>query len=66
LLDGERIPLVPPDRWGDTRLELPEPLAGHRWHNVVTGEVLPARSRLAVGEVLQRFPVAVLASNGPR
>jgi len=66
LLDGERIPLVPRDRWGDTRLELPEPLAGHRWHNVVTGEVLPSRSRLAVGEVLQRFPVAVLASESPR
>jgi hypothetical protein len=32
----------------------------------VTGEDLPARSRIAVGEVLQRFPVAVLASKSPQ
>jgi hypothetical protein len=57
--------------WGKTALLLGPHLAGRSYHNVLTGEVLaPASARsqgtswgapgLLLGEVLARFPVALL------
>jgi len=52
--------------WGETALELPEALAGRRFVNEVTGEVVTAAGRrLAVGRVLSTCPVALLTSTGP-
>ncbi|ODR96183.1 hypothetical protein AUC69_15610 [Methyloceanibacter superfactus] len=62
LLSGESTPLVPTERWGDTVAMLPDHLAGQRWRDVVTGQVHAGQARLAVGEVLGRFPVALLAN----
>jgi (1->4)-alpha-D-glucan 1-alpha-D-glucosylmutase len=62
LLRGETTPLVPVQRWSDTAVKLPEPLAGRRWRNVVTSELLTANGSLRVGEALEHFPAALLAS----
>jgi (1->4)-alpha-D-glucan 1-alpha-D-glucosylmutase len=45
--------------WQDTEVLMPEgaPVA---WRNAVTGEALPAGQALYVGDVLLRFPVALL------
>ncbi len=58
--------------WGDTRIELPSPLAGQPWFNVLTGQVWRpaggagsgAPEALALDRLLEYFPVALLAS-GP-
>lgn len=62
LLSGESTPLVPLERWDDTEVKLPPHLSGQNWLDVITGEVQTAQGRLSVGEVLRRFPVAVLAN----
>ncbi len=65
LLGSESVPLVPAERWGDTTIKLPEALAGRRWRNAVTGEVLSAQTHIVVGGALARFPVALLVGEGP-
>ncbi len=66
LLGDRNILPLGPGVWGDTTLELPAKLAGKRWRNVFTGECQAAASRLALGQVLAHFPVALLASEtGP-
>jgi (1->4)-alpha-D-glucan 1-alpha-D-glucosylmutase len=56
--DEARLP-VAADAWGDTRIELPPQL--HReWVDVLGGANLAAGAALRVGDVLARFPVALL------
>jgi (1->4)-alpha-D-glucan 1-alpha-D-glucosylmutase len=62
LLGGQSTPLVPPDRWGGIVAELPQILAGRHFRNVLTAESFGAPRSLALAEVLQRFPVAVLTN----
>ncbi|MBI2277842.1 MAG: malto-oligosyltrehalose synthase [Dechloromonas sp.] len=58
--------------WGDTRIEMPSPLAVQPWFNVLTGQVWRpaagaesgAPEALALDHLLEYFPVALLAS-GP-
>ena len=64
LLEGQGTPFVPVERWRDTRVKLPQNLSGQSWLDVTTGETHAAQGSLSVGEVLRRFPVAVLASEG--
>jgi (1->4)-alpha-D-glucan 1-alpha-D-glucosylmutase len=46
--------------WGDTRLTLPDGMAGRTWRNVFTGETVQSRDgTLALAEVLATFPVAL-------
>ncbi len=47
--------------WGDTRLEFSPELASLPWFNVLSGETHAAADHLAVGELLNYFPVALLA-----
>jgi (1->4)-alpha-D-glucan 1-alpha-D-glucosylmutase len=61
---AEQAPLGP-EVWGTTRLLLPPQLAGRRYRDVFTGEVLePGSDRASpgplVGSVLGQFPVALL------
>ena len=63
-LEGQRTPCVPFERWRDTAVKLPPNLSGQNWLDVTTGETHAAQGSLSVGEVLRRFPVAVLASEG--
>lgn len=66
LLGEANVPLVPAERWGDTRLLPPDELAGLPLVDAVTGErvVLP-REGLPIAEILRQFPVALL-STAPR
>ncbi|MEW6325237.1 MAG: malto-oligosyltrehalose synthase, partial [Nitrospirota bacterium] len=50
--------------WGDTQLALPDD-APRGWRNAVTGERLPGGAALPVGEILARFPVALLSNVEP-
>jgi (1->4)-alpha-D-glucan 1-alpha-D-glucosylmutase len=43
--------------WGGAELELPP---AENWREIFTGRALPPRERIAVGELLAEFPVAVL------
>jgi maltooligosyltrehalose synthase len=58
--EADRLPLGS-DVWGETAVSLPDGAAGGRWRNVFTGDVMEAPGgRLAVGEALRDFPVALL------
>ncbi len=68
LADGAERPPLGPEVWGKTGLLLPPHLAGRSYRNVFTGEVLASGgdARAAgplLGEVLGRFPVALLGSS---
>ncbi len=61
LAGGTDRPPLGPEVWGDTRIMLPWADSGAAWRNCLTGERLaPAGAGIAVGEVLGRFPVALL------
>lgn len=66
LLAGAALPLVPAERWGDTRLAPPEDLAGVPLFDVVTGDklILP-REGMPVADILGRLPVALLSTVAP-
>jgi len=56
-----------PCRWGqtsgaDTAIELPENLAALEWDNALTGEHHPASPNLALSQLLNCFPVALLVA----
>lgn len=61
LLADAAQPHVPPQRWGDTRVVLPEALSGHVLERLFDGmTVTPTQAGLGVSEVLQQLPVALL------
>ncbi|MEO5329357.1 MAG: malto-oligosyltrehalose synthase [Magnetococcus sp. THC-1_WYH] len=62
LLENQGILPMGMKIWGETAVVLPEVLARTHWHNIFSGESLRAAGKLAVGEVLASFPVALLAS----
>ena len=76
LTGGVEKPPVGLDVWGKTAILLPPHLAGRAYHNVFSGEVLlPTNARppdtqntfwgapgLLLGDLLERFPVALLHS----
>ncbi|NIS72202.1 MAG: malto-oligosyltrehalose synthase [Proteobacteria bacterium] len=51
--------------WADTCIPLPES-APHGWKNVITDQTIDADDKLAIGDVLKRFPVALLMSQEKR
>ncbi len=53
-------PLLPGGFWDGTAIALPRQWAGRQLRNVLTGEALSGDDRLAVGDILARFPVALL------
>jgi (1->4)-alpha-D-glucan 1-alpha-D-glucosylmutase len=58
--DGQ--PPIGSAAWRDTRIELPEPLRGRAYRDVFTGAVLDADDTLALADVFERFPVAILVA----
>ncbi|XSG81351.1 MAG: malto-oligosyltrehalose synthase [Methyloligella sp. ZOD6] len=65
LLNGREIPMVPPERWEDTAISLPGDWADKTWRNLLTGETITAvEGKMRLGETLQSFPVALLATEG--
>jgi (1->4)-alpha-D-glucan 1-alpha-D-glucosylmutase len=47
--------------WGDTSIKLPRD-APALWHNAITDEILRAEGEISVGEVLAKFPAALLVA----
>jgi (1->4)-alpha-D-glucan 1-alpha-D-glucosylmutase len=62
LLDGQDKPLIPSSRWAGTAVQLPRPLAGQSLTDIVTGRGVKGE-RLELAELLEHFPVSVLASS---
>jgi (1->4)-alpha-D-glucan 1-alpha-D-glucosylmutase len=61
LLDGSDTIIIPPDRWADTRLKLPEGLASAKLRDIFTGTVLAEdRALIPVGKILGSLPIALL------
>jgi (1->4)-alpha-D-glucan 1-alpha-D-glucosylmutase len=55
-----RLPLKLGDRWGDTTIDLPD----GEWSNELTGETVGG-GLVKVGQLLERFPVALLSRERP-
>jgi (1->4)-alpha-D-glucan 1-alpha-D-glucosylmutase len=63
LLGDEAVPLIPSERWGDTRVRLPAPLASTELTSLFSSESLsPTDGCIGLSEVLAAFPVNVLCS----
>ena len=62
LLEGEKYPFVPPERWRDTEILLPPQLAGRGLRDVLTGAEFEHRQKVPVSEILNAFPVSLLAT----
>jgi (1->4)-alpha-D-glucan 1-alpha-D-glucosylmutase len=55
------IPLVPPQRWGDTAVQLPEGLEAGEWQSILSGAEGAVRGQsIAVADVLRGLPAEVL------
>jgi (1->4)-alpha-D-glucan 1-alpha-D-glucosylmutase len=69
LTNGKEVPPIGTRVWADTWLVLPREAANRRYRDVFTGEELIPREGdagpgLPLGEVLNRFPVALLERLG--
>jgi (1->4)-alpha-D-glucan 1-alpha-D-glucosylmutase len=62
LVEGEKQPLVPPERWHETEILLPPQLAGRGLRDVLTGAEFEARQKVPLREILNAFPVSLLAT----
>jgi len=61
LLGDSPAPQIPPDRWGDTRVLLPEALGGRPLERLFDGiTVTPRQAGVHATELLQQLPVALL------
>ncbi|MCG6981399.1 MAG: malto-oligosyltrehalose synthase [Deltaproteobacteria bacterium] len=61
LVDRGQLPLGN-EVWQDTRVLIPDS-APVKWSNTFTSEIIPGEHHIAVGQVLQHFPVALLVSD---
>jgi (1->4)-alpha-D-glucan 1-alpha-D-glucosylmutase len=61
LVEEGRLPLGS-EVWQDTRVAMPDS-APVKWTNTLTGEIIPGEKNIAVGQILQHFPVALLVSD---
>ncbi len=63
LLGDSQVPLVPADRWGDTRIRLPSPMHENQLTCALSSSsISPVDGCIAVSEVLAEFPVNLLCS----
>jgi len=61
LLADSHTPQIPAERWGDTRVRLPDALSGHALERLFDGKtVTPKQAALSATDVLQQLPVAIL------
>jgi (1->4)-alpha-D-glucan 1-alpha-D-glucosylmutase len=60
MLDGTDIPLVAPDRWGDTIIGLPAAIEAMRLRDIAFGGEMEAEAAIPAADALARFPVALL------
>ncbi|MCW5298929.1 malto-oligosyltrehalose synthase [Herbaspirillum lusitanum] len=58
-------PLIPPERWGDTAVQLPQGGPAGEWQSVLSGSEGAVREqRIVVADVLRTLPVDVLVLSG--
>jgi (1->4)-alpha-D-glucan 1-alpha-D-glucosylmutase len=62
LTGNSYAPPVGRNVWDDTVLEIPVELTGQAWFNLLSGERHAAQEQLAVGALLEYFPVALLTA----
>jgi (1->4)-alpha-D-glucan 1-alpha-D-glucosylmutase len=62
LLEREKAPFIPLERWRDTEILFPPQLAGRRMRDVLTGAEFEARQKAPLSEILNAFPVSLLAT----
>jgi malto-oligosyltrehalose synthase len=61
LLEGNDSIVIPPDRWTDTRLNLPASVTGASLRDVLTGAVITGENAtVPVQSILGSFPIAML------
>ena len=61
LLGDSQTPHVPAERWGDTRVQMPDALSGHALERLFDGmTVTPKQAGLSATEILQHLPLALL------
>jgi len=54
-------PLIPPQQWGDTAVQLPEDMSAGEWQSVLSGaEGAVREQRIVAADVLRALPVDVL------
>ncbi|MDQ2637567.1 MAG: malto-oligosyltrehalose synthase, partial [Actinomycetota bacterium] len=53
------------DVWADAVLHLPEDLPSTRWRDVLTGATFDSTAVFRLGDILSRFPVALLIATQP-
>jgi len=60
LLHERDTPFVPPQRWGETAVRLPENIGNRSFRDIFTNGVVKAGSALSVADILKRFPASIL------
>jgi (1->4)-alpha-D-glucan 1-alpha-D-glucosylmutase len=63
LVEEGKLPLGS-EVWQDTRIVMPDS-APAKWTNTFTGEIIAGENHIAVGQVLEHFPLALLVSGSP-
>jgi (1->4)-alpha-D-glucan 1-alpha-D-glucosylmutase len=63
LVEEGKLPLGS-EVWQDTRIVMPDS-APAKWTNTFTGEIIAGENYIAVGQVLEHFPLALLVSGSP-
>jgi (1->4)-alpha-D-glucan 1-alpha-D-glucosylmutase len=48
--------------WADTELELPQPVQSN-WRDAITNQTISGNGRIAIAQILQHFPVALLLNH---
>jgi maltooligosyltrehalose synthase len=51
---------VPPERWGETVVRLPEKIGNRPFRDIFTSGIVKAGSALSVADILKRFPASIL------
>ncbi|MCG4455694.1 malto-oligosyltrehalose synthase [Pseudomonas sp. MMS21-TM103] len=67
LLGDARLPLIPADKWGDTRVRLPTALAGQPWIGLFAAApgIGRGQDQLPLAQALADLPFCVLCSPAP-
>jgi (1->4)-alpha-D-glucan 1-alpha-D-glucosylmutase len=66
LLGDATLPLIPAEKWGDTRVRLPAALVGQPWLGLFADPGIGgSQKQLALAQVLAELPFCVLYSPAP-
>jgi (1->4)-alpha-D-glucan 1-alpha-D-glucosylmutase len=63
-LHERRELLLPPEFWGETRVELPDNLSNRSFRNIFTRDTIKAGAAISAAEILKGVPAAILMGDG--